>query len=92
MKFFRWLAKKEAEKIPERVDNGDIQILANSTLVEKINEVENDNGSFLMETPKLSKTIDKKKFIDGETGKVYKTEKTLKAAITRRLKKARKND
>ena len=84
MKFFQWLNRKKAEKIPERIDNN-IPVLTNSTLIEKINEVEN-------ETLGLSKMIDTKKFIDDETGKVYKTEKTLKAAITRRLKKARKND
>ena len=79
MRFIQWLAKK-LEKKPERDTDEENRPLSKSPLVEKMNEIE--NGIIKVDEPK--------KFIHEETGKSYKTERALKAAITRFKKKQAK--
>lgn len=76
MRFIQWLAKK-IEKKPERDIDEKSRPLSKSPLVEKMNEIEKENG---VDEPK-------KEFLHEETGKTYKTERALKAAITRFNKK-----
>lgn len=78
MRFIQWLAKKTEEKKPERNDSEETRPLSKSPLAEKMNEIE--NGIIDVVEPK-------KEFLHKETGKSYKTERALKAAITRFNKK-----
>lgn len=81
MRFIQWLAKKTQEKKPERNDNEETRLLSKSPLAEKMNEIEIENGIVeVVNEPK-------KEFLHKETGKSYKTERALKAAITRFNKK-----
>lgn len=80
MRFIQWLAKK-IEKKPERDIDEKSRPLSKSPLAEKMNEIEIENGVVIVvDEPK-------KEFLHEETGKTYKTERALKAAITRFNKK-----
>jgi len=85
MKFFQWLDNKEAEKMPER-DIDDIKPISSkkSELDKKIFEVEN---GVIDITALDNDEIIEKKFVHAATGKKYKTERALKAGITRYNKK-----
>ena len=79
-KFLKYLREDTNDDLPSESIKPQEKGNKNSVLVEKIYEVENEKAVG---------------FIDEETGKIYKTERGLKAARTRRLnkaKKARKDD
>ena len=80
LNFLKYLREDSTDELPLDEIHVIKKTADDSILTKKINEIENENIPV---------------FIDSETGRVYKTERALKAAITRRRnkqKKERKHD
>ncbi len=91
MKFLKWLENRDKESAPDVALIEEVKSKKNITVLEQaILDVENtENIDTVIELNPI--VIEEKKFIDKETGKSYKTERGMKAAITRRKNKLKKN-